>query len=159
SLEDKQNPITAIFTCQRLTEGWDVLNLYDIVRMYEGQNTGGSNKGAAGKSTVSEVQLIGRGVRYYPFEYEDKIRNKRKFDKALTNELRVLEEFFFHSDKDERYIAELKKELKRQELLPEKDKQLKIFDIKPEIKEDKNSFYHKVKIYKNDRKPNPNKKK
>jgi type III restriction enzyme len=71
----------------------------------------------------------------------------------------VLEEFFFHSDKDERYIAELKKELKRQELLPEKDKQLKIFDIKPEIKEDKNSFYHKVKIYKNDRKPNPNKRK
>ncbi len=159
SLEDKQNSITAIFTCQRLTEGWDVLNLYDIVRMYEGQNTGGSNKGAAGKSTVSEVQLIGRGVRYYPFDYEDKIRNKRKFDKALNNELRVLEEFFFHSDKDERYIAELKKELKRQELLPEKDKQLKIFDIKPEIKEDKNSFYHKVKIYKNDRKPNPNKKK
>jgi type III restriction enzyme len=159
SLEDKHNPITAIFTCQRLTEGWDVLNLYDIVRMYEGQNTGGSNKGAAGKSTVSEVQLIVRGVRYYPFDYEDKIRNKRKFDKALTNELRVLEEFFFHSDKDERYIAELKKELKRQELIPEKDKQLKIFDIKPEIKEDKNSFYHKVKIYKNDRKPNPNKRK
>lgn len=159
SLEDKQNPITAIFTCQRLTEGWDVLNLYDIVRMYEGQNSGGSNKGAAGKSTVSEVQLIGRGVRYYPFDYEDKIRNKRKFDKALTNELRVLEEFFFHSDKDERYIAELKKELKRQELIPEKDKQLKIFDIKPEIKEDKNSFYHKVKIYKNDRKPNPYKRK
>lgn len=159
SLEDKQNPITAIFTCQRLTEGWDVLNLYDIVRMYEGQNTGGSNKGGAGKSTVSEVQLIGRGVRYYPFDYEDKIRNKRKFDKALTNDLRVLEEFFFHSDKDERYIAELKKELKRQELLPEKDKQLKTFAIKPEIKDDKNSFYHKVQIYKNDRKPNPNKRK
>lgn len=159
SLEDKNNPITAIFTCQRLTEGWDVLNLYDIVRMYEGQNTGGSNKGVAGKSTVSEVQLIGRGVRYYPFKYEDNIPNKRKFDKDLKHELRVLEEFYFHSDKDERYIAELKNELKRQELLPEKDKQLKIFDIKDVIKTDDDSFYHKLKIYKNDKLPNPAKRK
>lgn len=159
SLEDKQNHITAIFTCQRLTEGWDVLNLYDIVRMYEGQNTGGSNKGKAGKSTVSEVQLIGRGVRYYPFKYEDKIPNKRKFDKALTHDLRVLEEFYFHSDKDERYIGELKAELKRQELLPEKEKQLKIFNVKEDIKNDKNSFYNQIKLYKNEQLPNPNKRK
>ena len=159
SLEDKQNHITAIFTCQRLTEGWDVLNLYDIVRMYEGQNTGGSNKGKAGKSTVSEVQLIGRGVRYYPFKYEDKIPNKRKFDKALTHDLRVLEEFYFHSDKDERYIGELKAELKRQELLPEKEKQLKIFNVKENIKNDKDSFYNQLKLYKNEQLPNPNKRK
>lgn len=159
SLEDKNNHVTAIFTCQRLTEGWDVLNLFDIVRMYEGQNTGGSNKGKRGKSTVSEVQLIGRGVRYYPFKFEDNIPNKRKFDKALEHELRVLEEFYFHSDKDEKYIGELKAELKEQELLPEKDKQLKIFDIKEEIKNDKNSFYHKLKIYKNDKLPNPERRK
>jgi type III restriction enzyme len=159
SLEDKTNRITAIFTCMRLTEGWDVLNLYDIVRMYSGQNTGGTNKKKAGKSTVSEVQLIGRGVRYYPFSFEDNIINKRKFDKELNHELRVLEEFYFHSDNDEKYISELKLELKRQELLPEKDKQLKIFDIKKEIKGDKNSFYHKLKIYKNEFKDNPNKRK
>ena len=159
SLEDKTNKITAIFTCMRLTEGWDVLNLYDIVRMYSGQNTGGTNKKKAGKSTVSEVQLIGRGVRYYPFSFEDNINNKRKFDKELNHELRVLEEFYFHSDNDEKYISELKLELKRQELLPEKDKQLKIFDIKKEIKDDKNSFYHKLKIYKNEFKDNPNKRK
>lgn len=159
SLEDKTNKITAIFTCMRLTEGWDVLNLYDIVRMYSGQNTGGTNKKKAGKSTVSEVQLIGRGVRYYPFSFEDNINNKRKFDKELNHELRVLEEFYFHSDNDEKYISELKLELKRHELLPEKDKQLKIFDIKKEIKDDKNSFYHKLKIYKNEFKDNPNKRK
>lgn len=159
SLEDKQNHITAIFTCQRLTEGWDVLNLYDIVRMYEGQNTGGSNKGIAGKSTVSEVQLIGRGVRYYPFKFEDKVPNKRKFDKALNHELRVLEEFYFHSDKDERYIGELKAELKRQELLPDKEKQLKIFNVKEDIKKDKNSFYNQLKLYRNEQLPNPNKRK
>jgi len=159
SLEDKANNITAIFTCMRLTEGWDVLNLYDIVRMYSGQNTGGKNKKKAGKSTVSEVQLIGRGVRYYPFIFEDNINNKRKFDKELNHELRVLEEFYFHSNNDEKYISELKLELKRQELLPETDKQLKVFDIKNTIKEDKNSFYHKLKIYKNEFKDNPNKRK
>ncbi|MFV8358184.1 DEAD/DEAH box helicase family protein, partial [Flavobacterium sp. XS1P32] len=101
SLEDKNNHIRAIFTVQRLTEGWDVLNLYDIVRMYEGQNSGGTNKGKSGSATTSEVQLIGRGVRYYPFEFEDKEKNKRKFDNQLNHELRVLEEFFFHSDNNE----------------------------------------------------------
>jgi type III restriction enzyme len=37
-----------IFTVDKLNEGWDVLNLFDIVRLYEGQNTGGSNKGKIG---------------------------------------------------------------------------------------------------------------
>lgn len=161
SLEDKNNHITAVFTCQRLTEGWDVLNLYDIIRMYEGRDEGktASGKRKAGSSTVSEVQLIGRGVRYYPFKYEDKIPNKRKFDNDLQNELRILEEFYFHSDKDERYINELKNELKRQKLLPEKEKQLKLFDIKEEIKNDENSFYNKQFIYSNSKIDNPNKRK
>ncbi len=44
SLEDKNNHIRAIFTVDRLTEGWDVLNLFDIVRLYQGQNAGGSTK-------------------------------------------------------------------------------------------------------------------
>lgn len=157
SLEDKSNPFTAVFTCQRLTEGWDVLNLYDIVRMYEGRDEGKTSTGArkAGTSTVSEVQLIGRGVRYCPFKYEDAIPNKRKFDRALDHPLRVLEEFYFHSDKDERYINELKNELKRQELLPEKDKVLKSLDIKEEIKNDKDSFYNTLLIFGNDKNANP----
>jgi type III restriction enzyme len=36
----------------KLNEGWDVLNLFDIVRLYEGQNTGGSNKGKMYKSLI-----------------------------------------------------------------------------------------------------------
>jgi type III restriction enzyme len=159
SLEDKNNPITAIFTCQRLTEGWDVLNLFDIVRMYEGQNKGGQNKGKVGGSTTSEVQLIGRGVRYYPFNYEDHIPIKRKFDKKLDHELRVLEEFYFHSDDNIKYIGELKTALRKAELLPEEEKQLRIFDIKPEIKNDSNSFYNTLSIFKNERANNPNKRK
>lgn len=157
NLEDKSNHITAIFTVKRLTEGWDVLNLFDIVRMYEGQNTGGSNKGKSGESTVSEVQLIGRGVRYFPFKYEDKIPNKRKFDKHLENDLRVLEEFYFHSDNNENYISELKTELKRQDLLPEKEKIQLSFDFKPEYHPNTiDSPFSELELFHNEKIDNPN---
>src|SRR5699024_34694 len=36
TLEDESNPIRAIFQIAKLNEGWDVLNLYDIVRISEG---------------------------------------------------------------------------------------------------------------------------
>lgn len=162
SLEDKNNPITAIFTCKRLTQGWDVLNLYDIVRMYEGRDAGKDTKTGkrkAGASTVSEVQLIGRGVRYNPFEFGDDEPNKRKFDKQLDHPLRILEEFYFHSDKDERYIDELKLELKNQKLFSNDNKVIKHFDIKEHIKNDKDSFYHRLKIFANDKLENPNRRK
>lgn len=110
SLEDSDNPIRAIFAVQKLNEGWDVLNLFDIVRLYEGQNTGGSNK-SIGKTTISEAQLIGRGARYFPFridEGQDKYR--RKYDRT-TDELKVLEELVYHTKEDSRYVSELKKAL------------------------------------------------
>ena len=159
SLEDKNNHIRAIFTVQRLTEGWDVLNLYDIVRMYDGQNTGGTNKGKSGSATTSEVQLIGRGVRYYPFDFEEKEKNKRKFDNLLNHDLRVLEEFYFHSDNNEKYLSDLKNELKRQELLPENDKILKKYDLKKSFIADNKDFYNKMKLYYNTQLVNPNKRK
>lgn len=159
SLEDKNNHIRAIFTVQRLTEGWDVLNLYDIVRMYEGQNTGGTNKGKSGSATTSEVQLIGRGVRYYPFEFDNKEKNKRKFDNQLNHELRVLEEFFFHSDNNEKYLSDLKNELKRQDLLPKNDKILKRYELKQSFLEANKEFYNSLKLYYNSQEINPNKRK
>jgi len=55
-------------------------------------------------ASVSEVQLIGRGVRYIPFHFEDKHIGKRKFYNNLEYELLVLEEFYYHSDDDHRYI-------------------------------------------------------
>ena len=154
SLEDKDNHIRAIFTVQRLTEGWDVQNLYDIVRLYEGQNSGGSNKGKTGNATTSEVQLIGRGVRYCPFKFEDKEINKRKFDANLDHELRVLEEFYFHSDNDERYLSELKKELKDKELLTD-NKIVKIFGLKDEFRKANET----LQLFGNSRLDNPNRKK
>lgn len=54
TLEDENNPIRAIFAVQKLNEGWDVLNLFDIVRLYEGRDGKGNNPG---KNTISEAQL------------------------------------------------------------------------------------------------------
>lgn len=111
TLEDENNPIRAIFAVQKLTEGWDVLNLFDIVRLYEGQNTGGSNT-LIGKTTLSEAQLIGRGARYFPFvlvEGQDKFT--RKYDDDISNDLKILEELYYHTKEDSRYISELKKAL------------------------------------------------
>lgn len=111
TLEDENNPIRAIFAVQKLNEGWDVLNLFDIVRLYEGQNTGGSNK-TVGKTTLSEAQLIGRGARYFPFKLEvGQDKYTRKFDDVPTADLKVLEELYYHTKEDNRYISELKKAL------------------------------------------------
>ena len=116
TLEDKDNPIRAIFAVQKLNEGWDVLNLFDIVRCYETRDTRFNRPGS---TTVSEAQLIGRGARYFPFTLpeganesdllvnsDDKFR--RKFDENLNHELRVLEELHYHSVNDSRYISEIK---------------------------------------------------
>lgn len=64
SLESKDNEFRAVFAVDMLNEGWDVLNLYDIVRLYD---TRDSRAGTVGKTTNSEAQLIGRGARYMPF--------------------------------------------------------------------------------------------
>lgn len=142
SLEDILNHIRAVFTVQRLTEGWDVLNLYDIVRLYETRDTD-TKKNKAGKETTSEVQLIGRGVRYYPFSIKDnpeKPKNRRKFDNDLNNELRVLEEFYFHSNNDSRYISELSNALKEKGLIQD-TREVKKFTIKKEYVVDFKKMY------------------
>lgn len=117
-LEEKDNPIRAIFAVQMLSEGWDVLNLFDIVRCYD---TGSTGHGKIGKTTIAEAQLIGRGARYYPFslplEHEDE--HKRKFDEDMEHELRVLEEFHYHSINDLPYITEIKKALIQRGLIDE----------------------------------------
>ena len=95
-----------------LSEGWDVLNLFDIVRCYD---TGSTNS-----TTTAEAQLIGRGARYFPFtlqEYDDKY--KRKFDKDMKNDLRVIEELHYHSMNDSPYITEIKNELVKRGLIDE----------------------------------------
>jgi type III restriction enzyme len=154
SLEDKHNHIRAIFTVNRLTEGWDVLNLYDIVRLYKGRDESKTGKGdrKAGSATVSEIQLIGRGVRYCPFLFKDTQKNKRKFDENLKHELRVLEELFYHSESDHRYITELKRELKERGFIDD-GKIRKTFRLKNVFI--KSGFYKDVKVWKNEQIVNP----
>ena len=128
NLEDKRNPIRAIFAVQKLNEGWDVLNLFDIVRCYEARDSG---KNKIGKTTISEAQLIGRGARYFPFvlpEHTDRFR--RKFDEDLDHELRVLEELHYHSIHDSRYISEIRTALIDEGMMDERleTRQLKLKD-------------------------------
>ena len=105
NLEDEHNQIRAIFAVNVLNEGWDVLNLFDIVKLDEAKKTG--------TNTTSEAQLIGRGARYYPFEYKDEEKYKRKFDKYPDEPLRILEEMYFHSVNQSDYIQKLKSELSK----------------------------------------------
>ncbi|MGL2814035.1 DEAD/DEAH box helicase family protein, partial [Helicobacter pylori] len=105
SLEDRDNPKRVIFSVDKLNEGWDVLNLFDIVRL--------KNK-ASQKDTTKDAQLIGRGARYYPFSYNDFKPSRiefyqRKFD--LSNPLSVLERLDYHAVYNSEFIAQLNNEL------------------------------------------------
>ena len=109
SLEDYTNEIRAVFTVNMLNEGWDVLNLFDIVRLYE---TRDARYGKAGSTTISEAQLIGRGARYFPFViHNGQEKFKRKYDRDVNIDLRIIEELHYHSAADNKYIQELKSEL------------------------------------------------
>ncbi|WP_367960179.1 DEAD/DEAH box helicase family protein [Helicobacter acinonychis] len=105
SLEDRDNPKRVIFSVDKLNEGWDVLNLFDIVRLKNKANQ---------KDTTKDAQLIGRGARYYPFSYNDFKPSRiefyqRKFD--LSDPLSALERLDYHAIYDSEFIAKLKKEL------------------------------------------------
>ena len=91
TLENDDNPVRAIFTVNMLQEGWDVLNLFDIVRLYDTRDGRVDRNGnyIAGTGTISEAQLIGRGARYFPFPYQNSDKYKRKFDENEAEPLRA----------------------------------------------------------------------
>lgn len=103
NLEDADNPIRAIFAVYKLNEGWDVLNLFDIVKIDEKKKV---NKNA----TNAEAQLIGRGARYYPFIYEDIKSYKRRFDNEISD-LKAIETLHYHTINDSSYIKNLHQSL------------------------------------------------
>lgn len=148
TLEDRTNRIRAIFAVQKLNEGWDVLNLFDIVRCYEARDTGRAKIGA---TTMSEAQLIGRGARYFPFVLPaNNDRFRRKFDGDLEQELRVLEVLHYHSINDSRYIAEIRQALIEQGMMDEREvtRELK---LKESFKQ--TPFYKYGVVWLNDRRP------
>lgn len=146
SLEDADNPYRAIFEVKKLDEGWDVLNLFDIVRLYETRQSG-SNK--LSPATIAEAQLIGRGARYCPFQLNDEQpKFQRKYDDDITCELRVCETLYYHCQNDHRYVAELRKALREIGLDTDKIVQRE-YVLKEEFKKD--DIYTHGLIFLNDR--------
>ena len=151
SLEDKNNEYRAVFAVDKLNEGWDVLNLFDIVRLYNTRDAD-HKTGKVGKTTMSEAQLIGRGARYCPFKIENhQDLYKRKYDDDLKMELRVCEELYYHSAHNPKYISELNNALIQIGMKGSKVVQRNLF-LKEEFK--KTNFYKNGKVFVNKQIPN-----
>jgi len=132
SLEDKDNEYRVVFAVDKLNEGWDVLNLFDIVRLYDTRDAKG---GKPGKTTVQEAQLIGRGARYCPFKLsDDQEIDKRKYDNDLDNELRICETLHYHCSHNPRYIDELNNALREIGIVPHEKTEVQL-DLKDDFKE------------------------
>lgn len=148
SLEDRNNQIRAIFAVEKLNEGWDVLNLFDIVRLYE---TRDAKDNKPGQTTIREAQLIGRGARYFPFIVSiNQDKYKRKYDKDIDNELRILEELHYHchpGDKS-RYIDEIRTALIQEGLLDEHEIEVEL-KLKEQFKQSR--FYKTGLVYGNEK--------
>ena len=145
SLEDENNEYRVIFAVDKLNEGWDVLNLYDIVRLY---NTRDAKDGKPGKGTMSEAQLIGRGARYNPYQITpDQPAEKRKYDQDTTNEMRLCEELYYHSEHNPRYIQELNTALVEIGIVAKATKEQHL-QLKDSFKQ--TDFYKKGIIYLNE---------
>lgn len=134
TLEERDNPIRTIFAVAKLNEGWDVLNLYDIVRISEGSS---STK----NTTDSEAQLIGRGARYYPFIHNSTKQYQRRFD-DVSNDLKLIETLHYHTINDNSYIKNLNKSLEEAHI------QVKEDGLERLSAKIKNSF-KKTDLYKN----------
>ena len=94
-----------MFEVKKLDEGWDILNLFDIMRLYETRTRA---------NILSEAQLIGRGARYCPFRLDgEQPKYQRKFDGDITNDLRTCETLYYHCRDDSRYVAELHDALRK----------------------------------------------
>lgn len=141
TLEEPSNPFRAIFAVAKLSEGWDVLNLYDIVRIGEQPITA--------TQTNSEAQLIGRGARYNPFVYEEATSFTRRFDHS-TPELQILESLHYHTINDKKYIDNLTKSFEAMQLQVEDDKDFDILTTTVKASFKKSDVYQYGKLYYND---------
>lgn len=141
TLEEPSNPFRAIFAVAKLSEGWDVLNLYDIVRIGEQPITS--------TQTNSEAQLIGRGARYNPFVYEEATSFTRRFDHS-TPELQILESLHYHTINDKKYIDNLTKSFEAMQLQFEDDKDFDILTTTVKASFKRSDVYQYGKLYYND---------
>lgn len=149
SLEAKDNEFRVVFAVDMLNEGWDVLNLFDIVRLYETRDSG---HGKVGKTTMQEAQLIGRGARYMPFVEPTGELNKgeRKFDNDTANRLRALETLHYHSVSNPKYLTEIKQALVQTGIVAEVEK---IVELKLKESFKRSSFYNEAYVFANELEP------
>ncbi len=122
-LDSPRNTIRAIFCVNALNEGWDVLSLYDIIHF---------DISEAKKVSLQDIQLIGRGARYFPYELPRSYKpdaddgrlaldftqrnlefdkDRRKFDNAPFERGRVLETFVYHFVKTGMFLENLQRDL------------------------------------------------
>ena len=119
TLDDKHNHYRLIFTVAKLNEGWDVLGLYDIVRLFDTRQ--GGKHGQPSDFTIAEAQLIGRGARYFSFKFhEDQIPDKKKYTNDIDNPEAICETLIYHCLNETRYITELKLALQKTGFEPER---------------------------------------
>lgn len=141
SLEDEDNLYRVIFAVAKLTEGWDVLNLYDIVRVSE--NAKGDKK-----STMAEAQLIGRGARYNPFILEGQSSYKRRFEDDSHDSL-LLETLHYHTINEPQYLKNLVNSLEALDLPSGTDEKNPPLDVKIKSNFKRTDVWKHGKIYYN----------
>lgn len=132
TLDERNNHYRIIFTVSKLNEGWDVLGLYDIVRLFDTRQ-GGEN-GRPSDFTIAEAQLIGRGARYFPFKFnEEQVADKKKYTSDIENPESICETLIYHCVNEARYITELKQALQLTGFEPERKVEVK-YCLKEEFK-------------------------
>jgi len=147
TLENDNNEYRAVFAVDKLNEGWDVLNLFDIVRLYETRDAD-TKTGKPGKTTIAEAQLIGRGARYCPFQVDPtQPKYQRKYDNDLENELRICEELYYHSAYNPKYIHELHNALHEIGIKEKSAKEIQL-ELKMDFKE--SAFFKSGFVFKNE---------
>lgn len=140
TLESPENPIRSVFAVAKLSEGWDVLNLYDIVRIGE--------KNIKANDTNAEAQLIGRGARYNPFIYKREKSYTRRFDDRKP-EIQLLERLYYHTINNPQYLENLRKSLDAINLPVNEDTKYKIYTAKVKNSFKRTNTYKHGNVYSN----------
>lgn len=143
SLESPDNLYRVIFAVAKLTEGWDVFNLYDIVRISDRKDTKGNKT-----TTMAEAQLIGRGARYNPFELDGKKSYQRRFEDDSNPSL-ILETLHYHTINEPQYLKNLVAALDDMNLPTGEDKKNPLLDVKVKPKFKKTNVWKNGKLYYN----------
>lgn len=144
SLESPTNLYRVIFAVARLTEGWDVLNLFDIVRLSDDPKTRGTKA-----TTMSEAQLIGRGARYYPFLLNGERSFTRRFDDDSKDSL-ILETIHYHTINEPQYLKNLVSALDEMNLPTGKDDKNPPLEVKVKPSFKRTDVWKYGKVYYNE---------